>query len=182
MKSLALNTLSLDSAPAESRPVLEAVKAKLGFIPNLFATFANNPEVLKGYLALSDGFAKSGLSPAEQQIVAITASRENQCHYCVAVHSALSAMSKLDAKLINDLREGNSLTIPKHEALRVFTKRIVSARGWLDESDVKSFKDAGYGDADVAAVVLRVTMKTLSNYINHISGTTLDPQFSDFKV
>lgn len=182
MKKLALNALTLESSPDASRPVLESVKKQLGFVPNLFATFANNPEVLKGYLALSDGFSKSGLTPVEQQVVALTVSRENQCHYCVAVHSALSAMSKIDAGLISDLREGRALSSSKLEALRIFTKRVVSGRGWLDESDVKSFKDAGYSDSDLAAVVLGVTMKTLSNYINHISATPLDAQFSDFKV
>ena len=42
MKKLALNVLTLESAPDASRPVLESVKKQLGFVPNLFGTFANN--------------------------------------------------------------------------------------------------------------------------------------------
>jgi hypothetical protein len=44
--------LTIESAPGGSKPVLERVKKDFGFIPNLMATFANSPAVLKGYLAL----------------------------------------------------------------------------------------------------------------------------------
>ena len=178
--SVRIQPLAIASAPEGSKLILEGAQQKMGFIPNLYATFAHNPEVLKSYLALGDALSKSGLDPLEQQIVALTVSRENDCNYCVAAHSAISAMSKLDEKVIAQVRAGDALSNPKLEALRTFAKRIVSSKGWVDSSDLESFYGAGYTATQGLAVILGVTMKTLSNYVNHVAGTPLDQAFSPF--
>ncbi|MGE3975921.1 MAG: carboxymuconolactone decarboxylase family protein, partial [Bdellovibrionales bacterium] len=59
-KSFKLHTI--ESAPQESRKVLEGVKAAFGMVPNLAAVMAENPEVVKSYFALSDAFGRSGLT------------------------------------------------------------------------------------------------------------------------
>lgn len=175
-----ITPVSFKNAPANSKPLLEAVQKSYGMIPNLIGNLANHPESLKSYLALSESFAASGFSALEQQIVAITVSTENGCTYCVAAHSAISAMSKLDEKVIGRLRSGEALEDRKLEALRNFTRRVVSSRGWLDQSDVKAFFEAGYTTENVLAVILGVTMKTLSNYVNHFAKTELDGAFKPF--
>lgn len=173
--------LTIQTAPEGSKQVLEQVSKGMGFVPNLFATFAHNPEALKSYLALSDSFGKAGFSPLEQQVILLTVSRENKCAYCVAAHSAISAMSKLDEGVISQLRSGVSLNDQKLEALREFTKRVVSSKGWPDESDFKKFVSAGFNQGHILGVILGVTMKTLSNYTNHIAQTPLDEAFKPFQ-
>lgn len=173
--------LTIQTAPEGSKQVLEQVSKGMGFVPNLFATFAHNPEALKSYLALSDSFAKAGFSPLEQQVILLTVSRENKCAYCVAAHSAISAMSKLDEGVISQLKSGVSLNDQKLEALREFTKRVVSSKGWPDESDIKKFVSAGFNQSHILGVILGVTMKTLSNYTNHIAQTPLDEAFKPFQ-
>lgn len=179
--STKLLPLTIQTAPEGSKQVLEQVSNGMGFVPNLFATFAHNPEALKSYLALSDSFAKTGFSPLEQQVVLLTVSRENKCAYCVAAHSAISTMSKLDEVVITQLRNGETLNDQKLEALREFTKRIVASKGWPDESDIKKFLNVGFNQAHILGVVLGVTMKTLSNYTNHIAQTPLDDAFKNFQ-
>ncbi len=178
---MSLKVHSIKSAPDLSKPILDAVGKNFGFVPNLMGVFASNPETLKSYLALSDALSKSGLSPLEQQIVAITVSRENNCEYCVAAHSAISAMSSLDQNVVNQLRSGGNLADKKLEALRAFTQKITAARGWIDSAGIEAFRSAGYDDSHVLAVVLGIAMKTLSNYTNHIAQTPLDEKFAPFK-
>ena len=65
--------LTVDTAPAASQALLEAVKKKLGTVPNLFKTFAHSPAALQYYLAGSDAL-KQGVLPArlrEQLALAI---------------------------------------------------------------------------------------------------------------
>lgn len=175
-----LKPLTINNAPEESKSILESVNKGMGFVPNLFATFAHNPEALKSYLSLSESFAKAGFSPLEQQVVLLTVSRENKCAYCMAAHSAISTMSKLDEAVITQLRNGDVLNDQKLEALRTFTKRIVSSKGWLDSSDVQAFMSTGYQRKHILGVILGVTLKTLSNYTNHIAITPLDEAFKNF--
>lgn len=180
MSDLTFNPLTLENAAQDIKPTLEAVQNKFGFIPNLLGVLAINPEALKSYLGMADFLANSGLDLLEQQIVQITTSRENSCGYCIAAHSAISKMSNLDERTIADLRNGNTLSNPRHEALRLFTKRIVSAKGWVDPSDVKLFSNAGFTSSQSLAVILGVAMKTLSNYVNHMAKTSLDKNFEGF--
>ena len=58
---------NVESAPEQSRPILQNVNKAFGFIPNLMATFANNPSVLEGYLALDGIFEKGSFTRVERQ-------------------------------------------------------------------------------------------------------------------
>src|SRR3989449_3672824 len=62
---------TIANAPESSKPLLARVHKALGSVPNLFATFAESPAVLEGYLALSGSLDKGALSPTERQLVEI---------------------------------------------------------------------------------------------------------------
>ena len=85
---------TIANAPEPSKPLLARVHKALGFVPNLYATFAESPAVLEGYLALSGSLDKGALSPVERQLVEIAVSTENRCAYCVAAHSTIAGMFK----------------------------------------------------------------------------------------
>ncbi len=168
------------TAPEAARPLLKGIKAKYGLIPNILGVFAENPSVLSAYAALGEFVAKSGLDPLEQQIVQIATSVDNECHFCVAAHSAVGAGSGLDMETIGAVRENRAIANRKHEALRRFTAKVVQERGFVSDADVDAFIEAGYTRSTVLAVILNVAMKTISNYTNHIAETPLNPEFADF--
>lgn len=166
-----------DTAPSAAFPILEAVEKKYGFIPNLLGVMATSPALAEAYVALSDILGKTSLSPAEQQIVLLAASRYNECNYCMAAHSVAAHMSKVPAEVIDALRTDHPLPDPKLESLRQFTTQIVAKRGWIDPEDMQEFTAAGYTPAQAMDVLVGVALKTLSNYTNHIAATPLDAAF-----
>lgn len=165
------------TAPDGARDFIAGVEKKMGFVPSLYAVFAENPAVLQAYTQLADQLGKSGLSPLEQQIVTITASVENECHFCVAAHTTISEGAGLDLGVIAAVREDRQIADPKLEALRVFTKKMVVDRGFVSDSDVNAFLGAGYDHAAVLAVVLGVALKVISNYTNHVAETPVNDAF-----
>ncbi len=165
------------TAPDGARNFITGVNKKLGFVPSLYAVFAENPAVLDAYNALGDFMGKSGLSPLEQQIVLITTSVENECHFCVAAHSAVSQGQGLDMEVIAALRDDRALDDARLEALRKFTKTVVVDRGFVTDCHVDAFIAAGWSQADVLAVILGVAMKVISNYTNHVAETPLNEAF-----
>jgi AhpD family alkylhydroperoxidase len=167
-----------DTAPADAQPLLEGAKKKYGMIPNLYAKMAESPMLLQAYLQIAELFSKSGLSPVEQQVVLLTASRVNNCGYCMGAHSVLADMGGVPVEVTNAIRTDAPIADAKLEALRQFTAKLVEARGWLHEPDVETFLMAGYKPANVLDVVLGVGQKTLSNYTNHLAGTELDTAFA----
>ncbi len=165
------------TAPEGARDFLAGVNKKMGFIPSLYAVFAENPTVLHAYTQLSDQVGKSGLSPLEQQIVTITASVENECHFCVAAHTTISEGQGLDLDVIAAVREDRPIADPRLEALRIFTKKTVIDRGFVSDADVDAFLDAGWDRAAVLAVILGVALKVISNYTNHVAETPVNEAF-----
>jgi alkylhydroperoxidase family enzyme len=89
-----------DTAPEGARPTFEGVKGAFGFVPNLQSLMAESPELLSGYTALWELFSKTTLSTHEQQVVYLTSNFENECHYCMAGHSTLAKMQKMETAVI----------------------------------------------------------------------------------
>jgi len=180
--SSTLKPLLKEAAPETSRPLLDAVESKFGFTPNLMKVLAHNPAALKSYLSLSEAFGQCGLTDLEQQVVALSVSIENKCDYCVSAHSAISAMSKLDPEVIQAVRTQSPIKGEKLEALRIFTQKMVSTRGWIKPSDEADFLAKGYTTSHILSVILGISMKTLSNYVNHITQTEIDEPFKKFQL
>lgn len=168
---------NIETAPVASRDMLKAVQGKFGFIPNLTGVFANAPALLEGYLALAGSFDKTSLSPTERQVVLLAVSFENGCEYCMAAHSAIAGMQKVDQGVVTALREGKPIADAKLEALRAFAADVTRTRGWPLPESLAGFTNAGYSAAQALEVVLGVGVKTLSNYTNHLAHTPLDPAF-----
>src|SRR3989442_2055605 len=103
---------TITNAPELSKPLLARVHKALGFVPNLYATFAESPAVLEGYLALSGSLDKGALSATERQLVEIAVSTENGCTYCVAAHSTIAGMLNARPEIVTPVRTGAALRAP----------------------------------------------------------------------
>ena len=166
------------TAPINSVPVLESAEKAFGFIPNLIAVLAESPAAAKGYLTLADIFDETSLTAAERQVIILTASRYNECHYCMAAHTVVAEMQNVSQQAIDAIRNDQPIENVKLEALRRFTTRVVDQRGWVSEEDIQAFLQAGYNKQQIIEVILGVSLKTISNYVNHISQTPVDEAFA----
>lgn len=168
----------IESAPEPARELLAGAKKSLGFVPSLYAGLAEAPAALEGYFALSDLFGETSLSPAEQQVVALAASAENGCRFCMAAHSTIARhMVKVDSEVVDALRAQKPIPDERLEALRRYVVATLEARGRVRGKVLEDFLAAGFTRRQALEVVLGVAMKTLSNYANHLLETPVDPAF-----
>jgi uncharacterized peroxidase-related enzyme len=167
-----------ENAPQASQALLADREKKYGFLPNLFGAFAGSPAVLEAYISISNLLEKTSLTPQEQQIVLLAVSVENGCEYCVAAHSMVAhMMAKVPSDIVDALRNGTNIADKRINALVGFTRTMVQKRGYAVQDDLQRFFDGGYTQAQALEVILGITMKTLSNYTNHIVDTPLDKAF-----
>ena len=104
----------------------------------------------------------------------------NNCEYCVAAHSGGLKTAGLADDELDALRKRRSLNDVRLETLRVFVKSVVESRGWIKPPELQRFLNAGYLPEQVFEVLVGISMKTLSNYANHIADTPLDPRLEPF--
>lgn len=182
-KVVNLQPLEIENAPKESAELLKKAKEQLGFIPNMYKYFANNPALFIAYTSGYEAFrAHSGFTPQEQEVVFLTVSYENECDYCMAAHSFVGdKMTNVPTEVTDAIRDGKTVPDAKLEALRSFTKTVYDKRGWVDQADVDAFRKAGYTDEHVFGVIAGVGVKTFSNYMNHMARTPVDEAFASRK-
>ncbi len=170
--------LTVETAPEKSRPILKSIQKSFKFIPNLFGVFANSPVLLEGYVGLEKIFDKGSLTAEERQIILLAASVENDCGYCIAAHSTvLKAFLHAPAEVVSAVRANQPVSDPKLAALTALTREIVGQRGHVRAEVIDNFLAAGYRKDQVLEVLIGVALKTMSNYLDHISHTELDPAF-----
>jgi AhpD family alkylhydroperoxidase len=152
----------------------------MGFVPNLLGVMAEAPPLLEAYLTLTGILEKTSLTPAERQLVLLTVSRTNDCHYCIPAHIFLAEKAGLAPEAIAAIRDGRTIGDPRLEALRRLTEGLVQGRGRVAPEEVGAFLAAGFSRAQVLEVVLGVGLKTLSNYTNHLAETPIDAPFQKY--
>ncbi len=172
---------SIETAPEASKAILNDVQKGFGFVPNLFRVLAEAPAAADAYKTIMSIFEGSSFSDAEKQTVLISTSIVNGCEYCVAGHTTLANMKGVPDDVIEALRSGTTIPDSKLEALAALTRSIVETRGWPAEEVKEAFYAAGYGTSQYLEVVVGVTVKTLSNYVNHAADTPLDGVFEKDK-
>ncbi|NIP30874.1 MAG: carboxymuconolactone decarboxylase family protein, partial [Candidatus Dadabacteria bacterium] len=143
------NIYGVEDAPEASKPVLEGVKKRYGFVPNLLGGMAESNIALTSYMELNKKLAESTLTPAEQQVLFLAISYENKCAYCMAAHTAGGKRAELADDVIEALRAGGSLNDPKLNSLADFARKMFSKKGWVDSEDIDDFLGAGYTKANV---------------------------------
>ncbi len=169
---------TIESAPEASRSTLERAQKTLGFVPNLYGVMAESPAMLEAYATLGATYDRlTSFTATERQVVLLTTIFENECDYCMAAHSTIAGMQNIPDDVVQALRSGEPIPDARLEALSDFARKVVRERGWVSETDVQAFLDAGFTRAQVLEVVLGIGMKILSNYANHIARTPVDETF-----
>lgn len=170
-----------DAVSGDVKELYGAAEGKFGFVPNVLKVLAEAPAALKGYMTLSGLLGETSFSTEEQQLILLIVSAKNECEYCVAAHTGGSKGAGVSDGFIEAVRGGRPISDDRLQALRVFTETVMEKRGWLDDSDVQAFLDAGYTRQNILEVILAIAMKTISNYTNHIAETPLDEQLKPVK-
>ena len=159
-----------DTVSPANQALFHALNGQLGFVPNLYATFAYSEHALGSYLALQS--AKSSLNAKTREVVNLVVSQVNECVYCLAAHTALGKMNGFTDAQILELRTGAASFDAKVDALAKLVRSITVNRGHADQALVDAFFAAGWTKEHLVDVIVLIGDKTISNYLH---ATTLVP-------
>ncbi len=171
MSRIAIPTL--DTAPAASKPLLDAVQKQLGVAPNLFRLISLSPNALQGFLANNSALGKT-LDVKTRERIALAVAQVNGCDYCLSAHSYLGLnLAKLDQDELTLNRKGSSNDAKAAVAVG-FARKVAEARGKVSAADVEAVRAAGYSDAQVVDIIAVVAENTFTNLLNIAVGTEID--------
>ncbi|MFM2623813.1 carboxymuconolactone decarboxylase family protein [Vibrio owensii] len=170
-----------ETAPEESKALVEQSLKGFGMLPNLHAVLAEAPATYKAYNKTFELFMKNTtLSPLEQQVVFMTSNFENNCHYCIPGHTWMMKAGKMPDEVIEALREGTPIPDAKLQALHDFTKELLDNRGHIGDDRLQAFLDAGFTQRQALEVLTGLAAKLISNFTNALAHTQPDKPFEKF--
>lgn len=166
--------LTHDTADAAQAELLDETKRQLGKVPNLYASLANSPAALRGYLALRDSLAAGVLTERQREQLALLIAQENRCDYCVAAHTMRGhRLLGMREEELFDTRRGRDED-PHSDAILRVASGVVRSGGRVEDTLLAEAREAGVTDAELAEIVAHIALNTLSNYFNHLARPTLD--------
>jgi alkylhydroperoxidase family enzyme len=170
----------IESAPEDSKELLAQSKKANGMIPGLHGVMAEAPGLLEGYQLLHKLFQETSFDAEEITVVWQSINVEHNCTYCVPAHTAIANMMKVDPALTEALRNQEPMPTDKLQVLQNTTLAVVRKRGELSKDEVEAFYAAGYGQRQLLEIILGLSQKVISNYVNHIAETPIDRAFEKF--
>lgn len=166
------NVPTRDQVSPNNQAIFDNLQKALGFVPNLYATYANSDTALENYLAFAN--AKTSLSAKEKEVVNLAVSQVNNCIYCLSAHTAIGKMNGFTDDQILELRAGSASFDNKLDALARFAKNVTENRGRTDADVLENLLNAGYTKGSVIDIISLVGDKTISNYIHSTTQVPVD--------
>ena len=155
-----------------NRAIFDNLEKAVGFVPNLYATYAHSENALANYLALSN--AKTSLSAKQKEVVNLAVSQVNDCSYCLAAHTAIGKMNGFTDDQILELRKGQASFDAKLDAFAKLAKNITENRGATDQTVVDDFFGTGWTKENLVDTIVLVGDKTISNYLHKTTNVPVD--------
>jgi alkylhydroperoxidase family enzyme len=172
---------TIESAPEQSRPSLEALQAAFGVIPNIAGAMATSPVLIGSLVGLFGKVHGGSFSEEQIQIVLLTNAVTNACSWAVAFHSFLAVKEGVDAADVDAIREGRIPRVAKSAALSALARTLIEKRGQLDNLDQTAFLDTGFDKEHLLEVVAIVAASTITNYSGNVTQPPLEDAFQAYR-
>ncbi|MFT6865989.1 MAG: putative peroxidase-related enzyme [Cyclobacteriaceae bacterium] len=156
----------------KNQEIFDNLKKQVGFVPNLYATYAHSETALGDFLTLSGRI--TSLSGKEKEIINLVVSEVNNCAYCKAAHTAIGKMNGFTDEQILEIRSGAASFDSKYDTLAKFVKNAVENRSHPDAEVVDNLLAAGYTKENLIDAIMVIGEKTISNFVHGTSHVPVD--------
>jgi alkylhydroperoxidase family enzyme len=170
---------TIETAPAQSRPVLAQLHDTFGLIPNIAGTMAASPVLINGFIGLFERVHSSSLTEAQIQTLLLTNAVTNASEWAVAFHSALALKQGVSAADVDAMRHARAPADARLAALSTLARTLIDKRGRIAQDDEARFLAAGFEREQVLEVIAVVAASTITNYTGSVTQPPLEAQFGE---
>src|SRR5258708_3083016 len=171
---------TIESAPAQSKPVLQQLQQVFGLIPNIAAAMAASPVLINGFIGLFERVHASSLTEPQIQTLLLTNAVTNASEWAVAFHTALALKQGVHPTDVDAIRHGGPPKDVGLASLSTLARTLIEKRGHLAESDQRRFFEVGFGSEQILEVIAVVAASTITNYTGSVAQPALEAPFEKF--
>jgi alkylhydroperoxidase family enzyme len=158
-----------DSAPEQSRPILEGIAGDLGFVPNMARVIATSPTLLTIFEAMRRAVGSVSIDPVYREIAGVAVGVAADNAYGVAFHSTILGGLGVDGAEIERMRAGDEPADPRQAAVYELAREIVLGRGKVHDRVITRAAEAGFSPPDILEVVAECAFASLVGTIDNLA-------------
>ena len=166
------NVPKREEVSENNQAIFDNLEKAVGFVPNLYATYAHSENALENYLNLSN--AKTSLNAKQKEVVNLAVSQVNNCVYCLSAHTAIGKMNGFSDSEILELRTGAASFDSKLDALARLAKNLTETRGATENTVIENFFNQGWTKENLIDIIVLVGDKPISNYLHKTTDVPVD--------
>jgi uncharacterized peroxidase-related enzyme len=173
-----------DAEPPESlRSLFEKARESLGFVPNVFRSYAFRPERFSAWFAHYRQLHEptENLSAADREMIAVVVSASNGCLYCLVAHGAQLRTELGDAvtadRVTFDWRRAG--LNGKQSVICAFVEKLTLRPVECSPADLALLREVGLTDEEAWDVVEIASMYNFTNRMSMATGIRANPQYHD---
>jgi uncharacterized peroxidase-related enzyme len=157
--------------PDDIQAIFAEMRAKPGFVPNVYQAYSLRPQQLRGFIALYDAIMteESGLTKAEREMIAVAVSAQNHCFYCLTSHGAVLRIRAKDEVLADTIAanyRAADLT-PRQRAMLDLAVKITENSAAVSDHDLAALRGHSFTDEDIMDIIQTAA---LFNYSNRVAS------------
>jgi AhpD family alkylhydroperoxidase len=171
---------TIESAPEQSKPSLQALQGAFGMIPNIAGAMSTSHVLIGSLVGLFQQVHGGSFSEEQIQILLLTNAVTNRCEWAVAFHTALALKEGVDPVDVQAIREGETPRNLKSAALSVLARTLIEKRGRLDDLDVSRFLQTDFDKAHLLEVIAVVAASTITNYTGNVTKPPVEAAFAAY--
>jgi len=163
---------TMDSVTPQNQEIFKNLNSALGFVPNLYATFAHSKNALGNFLTYANG--ETSFSKKEKEVIDLAISQVNECRYCQSAHTALAKMNGFTDEQVIELRQGRASFDSKLDALAQISRAIAQTNGKVSEELKENFFKAGYNKENLVDLITAAGAITVTNILHNLTDVAID--------
>jgi uncharacterized peroxidase-related enzyme len=149
----------------EIQSIFAEIKAKAGKVPAAYRAFARHAHILQANWNRTKNILGKGNVPIQtKEAIATRVSAENECHFCLAIHTKNLEKLGMNLNEIQNIVKGEV----KDEKLNFVLKFVTTATknpSQITDNDFTKLKEYGYSEEDIVEILTVMEMYTGYNKI-----------------
>ncbi|HEX7298420.1 MAG TPA: peroxidase-related enzyme [Solirubrobacteraceae bacterium] len=175
-----IEPITEESASSSAAAMLEADRARMGFVPNFARAFAHRPAVYEAWQRLN-GALKQTMDPRRYELVTLAAARRLRSSYCALAHGKVLADQLLEPDTVREVAVDHRSAgmEPVDVAVMDLAEQVVEDASAVTEADVARLRDLGLSDEEIFDVVAAAAARCFFSKTLDALGVRADPVFAE---
>jgi uncharacterized peroxidase-related enzyme len=163
-----VSPLTREQAAPELQKTFDALAARAGKVPNIFAAMAHRPDVLNAFLPLYKAIVNQGTVEAKyKELAYLRASMVNGCEYCTRAHIASCKRAGVTPEQVDALPffQRSPLFDEKEKATILYADRVTRGADAIRDGQLEELRKF-YDEGQIVELTLVICIANFTNRFN----------------